>query len=196
MRYGPPHRPTMSYRKTATSDIDLANAGDVTAARRLLHGAERRVWRDAGYQGVGKRPENNGGAVDWRVALKPGKRRALAPDSAAAACERARASVRAKVEHPFLYLKRRFGCARVRYRGLAKNRQRIRASAGLHQPDDRRAPSGAGVRRKRPIRAVRKPPGGLENHRRDIETGGSEPQWRFPKSHRASGILPPHNQAA
>ncbi len=73
-------------------------------SKKRVHGAERRVWGDAGYQGVGKRPENNGGAVDWRVALKPGKRRALAPDSAAAACERARASVRAKVEHPFLYL--------------------------------------------------------------------------------------------
>ena len=60
--------------------------------------------------------------MDWRVALKPGKRRALAPDSAAAACERARASVRAKVEHPFLYLKRRFGYAKVRYRGLARQR--------------------------------------------------------------------------
>ena len=108
-----------------------ANAGDVTAAHRLLHGAERRVWGDAGYQGVGKRPENDGGAVDWRVAMKPGKRRALAPDSAAAACERARASVRAKVEHPFLYLKRRSGYARVRYRGLAKNRQRIALLLGF-----------------------------------------------------------------
>ena len=108
-----------------------ANAGDVVAAHRLLHGAERRVWGDAGYQGVGKRPENDGGAVDWRVALKPGKRRALAPDSAAAACERAKASVRAKVEHPFLYLKRRFGYARVRYRGLAKNRQRIALLLGF-----------------------------------------------------------------
>ncbi len=108
-----------------------ANVSDVTAAHRLLHGAERRVWGDAGYQGVGKRPENDGGAVDWRVALKPGKRRALAPDSAAAACERARASVRAKVEHPFLYLKRRFGYAKVRYRGLAKNRQRIALLLGF-----------------------------------------------------------------
>ena len=108
-----------------------ANVSDVTAADRLLHGAERRVWGDAGSQGVGKRPENNGGAVDWRVALKPGLRRALAPDSAAAACERARASVRAKVEHPFLYLKRRFGYARVCHRGLAKNRQRIALLPGF-----------------------------------------------------------------
>ena len=46
-------------------------------------------------------------------------------------CERAKASVRAKVEHPFLYLKRRFGYAKVRYRGLAKNRQRIALPPGF-----------------------------------------------------------------
>ncbi len=39
--------------------------------------------------------------------------------------------MRAKVEHPFLYLKRRFGYARVRYRGLAKNRQRIALLPGF-----------------------------------------------------------------
>ena len=37
------------------------------------------------------------------------------------AAERCKASVRAKVEHPFLYVKRHFGYAKVRYRGLAKN---------------------------------------------------------------------------
>ncbi|MBK8973428.1 MAG: transposase [Hahellaceae bacterium] len=39
--------------------------------------------------------------------------------------EQIKASVRAKVEHPFLYLKRIFGYAKVRYRGLAKNRNRL-----------------------------------------------------------------------
>ncbi len=53
--------------------------------------------------------------------MTTGCRQALA--SAAAACERARASVRARGEHPFLYLKRCFGYARVRYRGLAKNKR-------------------------------------------------------------------------
>ena len=36
-----------------------------------------------------------------------------------------KAPVRAKVEHPFLYVKRRIGCAKVRYRGLAKYTQRL-----------------------------------------------------------------------
>ena len=41
------------------------------------------------------------------------------------------ASVRAKVEHPFLYVKRHFGYAKVRYRGLAKNTQRIALLLGF-----------------------------------------------------------------
>ena len=52
----------------------------------------------------------------------------LAADSAA---ERRKAAGRAKVEHPFLYVKRRFGYAKVRYRGLAKNRERLSLLFGL-----------------------------------------------------------------
>ena len=65
-------------------------------------------WGDAGYQGVDKRPENRGCGVAWQVAMKPGKRRLLDRDGAEAAAEKRKASVRAKVEHPFLYVKRRF----------------------------------------------------------------------------------------
>ncbi len=108
-----------------------AHVGDVTVAHRLLRGGEKRVWADAGYVGVGKRPENAGGSVDWRVAMRPGRRRAQAPDSEAAGRERAQARVRSKVEHPFLYVKQHFGYAKARYRGLAKNRQRIALLLGL-----------------------------------------------------------------
>ena len=34
-------------------------------------------------------------------------------------------SIRAKVEHTFLKVKRQFGYAKVRYRGLAKNQERL-----------------------------------------------------------------------
>ena len=44
---------------------------------------------------------------------------------------RRKAAARAKVEHPFLYVKRRFGYAKVRYRGLAKNRERLSLLFGL-----------------------------------------------------------------
>ena len=58
-----------------------ANAHDVTEAHNLLHGGETQVWCDAGYQGVHKREENLGSEVEWQVAMRPGKRRRLDPES-------------------------------------------------------------------------------------------------------------------
>jgi transposase, IS5 family len=39
--------------------------------------------------------------------------------------EKMKASIRAKVEHPFRVIKRQFGFTKVRYRGLAKNTGQI-----------------------------------------------------------------------
>ena len=108
-----------------------ANVHDVTETHNLLHGGETVVWGDAGYQGVGKRAENLGLGVEWRVAMRPGHRRKLEPGSREALAEKVKASVRAKVEHPFLRLKRLFGYAKVRYRGLAKNAERLALLFGL-----------------------------------------------------------------
>ena len=108
-----------------------ANAHDVTEAHNLLHGGETQVWCDAGYQGVHKRDENLRREVEWQVAMRPGKRRKLDPGSEEALAERCKASVRAKVEHPFLKMKRVFGYAKVRYRGLAKNTERLALLIGL-----------------------------------------------------------------
>ena len=108
-----------------------ANVSDVATAHAVLHGGEEVVHGDAGCQGVGKRPENRDAEVDWRTAMKPGKRRRLDKSGPEEAAEKRKASVRAKVEHPFLYLKRHFGYAKVRYRGLAKNRQRMALLLGF-----------------------------------------------------------------
>ena len=116
-----------------------ANVHDVTQAGNLLHGGEQRVWGDAGYMGVQKRKENLGLDVDWRVAMKPGKRKLLMRGGLEEWAERNKASIRAKslpptrsgVEHPFLDVKRHFGYAKVRYRGLAKNTERVALLLGL-----------------------------------------------------------------
>ena len=108
-----------------------ANAHDVTETHNLLHGGETVVWGDAGYQGVHKREEDRGLEVEWRVAMRPGRRRQLDPESPEAVAERAKASVRAKVEHPFLRVKRLFGYWKVRYRGLVKNTERLALLFGL-----------------------------------------------------------------
>jgi IS5 family transposase len=100
-----------------------ANVNDVTQGHRLLHGEEVVVFADAGYQGSIKRPEATG--VDWHVAMRPGKRRALNKNSPWGSlldkAEQLKASVRAKVEHPFRVIKCQFGFTKVRYKGLAKN---------------------------------------------------------------------------
>lgn len=104
-----------------------ANVNDVTMAGALLHGDEEAAFGDAGYQGVHKRPEAAG--PTWHVAMRPGKRRKLnpfiEPDFVAERVEKMKASIRAKVEHPFRVLKRQFGFTKVRYRGLKKNTAQI-----------------------------------------------------------------------
>ncbi len=69
--------------------------------------------------------------MEWQVALWPRQRQRLAPGSAAAVAERRKAVIRAKVEHPILYVKRHFDYAKVRYRGLAKKRNRFCLLFGL-----------------------------------------------------------------
>lgn len=102
-----------------------ANVNDVTQAAALVHGEETDVFADAGYQGVAKRDEVQDINANWHVAMRPGKRRALDKDSPMGAVldklEHVKASIRAKVEHPFRVIKRQFGHVKVRYRGLAKN---------------------------------------------------------------------------
>jgi IS5 family transposase len=104
-----------------------ANVNDVTQAGGLLHGQEQVAFGDAGYRGVAKRAEAQG--PEWHVAMRQGERRELNPflpgQSEALALEKWKASVRAKVEHPFRVLKRQFGYVKVRYRGLRKNTAQI-----------------------------------------------------------------------
>jgi len=106
-----------------------ANVNDVTQGAALLHGEEEVVFADAGYRGIDKRDEAKDLEVTWHVSMQPGKRRALNPknrrDRLLEKVEKLKASVRAKVEHPFRVIKQQFGYAKVRYRGLAKNTARL-----------------------------------------------------------------------
>ena len=69
--------------------------------------------------------------MEWQVAMRPGRRRMPDPGSEEAMAEKAKASVRAKVEHPFLRIKGLFGYVKVRYRGLMKNTQRLALLFGM-----------------------------------------------------------------
>ena len=97
---------------------------DVIEANSLVRPSDRDVFADAGYQGAVKRPDARDD-VTWHIAMRPGKRRTLdlakPMDALTEQMERVKAGIRARVEHPFRVLKRQFGHAKVRYRGLAKN---------------------------------------------------------------------------
>ena len=93
-----------------------------TQAHALVHGNEADIYADAGCQGVAKREEVQDIEASWHIAMRPGKRRALDKQSPLGAIldkiEQLKASIRAKVEHPFLVIKRQFGHTKARYRGL------------------------------------------------------------------------------
>jgi len=111
-----------------------ANVGDVTQAHALLHGDEEVAFGDAGYQGVEKRKENRDTEVRWHVAMKRGQRKALSATQWGRLIEQAekiKASLRAKVEHPFHVVKNLFKHRKARYRGLAKNEVQLFAMFGL-----------------------------------------------------------------
>lgn len=111
-----------------------ANVHDITQAQALLHGEETDVFGDAGYQGVEKREENLELPVTWHIAMRPGKRKELPKTEEGELqefIEQTKASIRAKVEHPFHVVKNLFRHRKTRYKGLPKNTAQLLSLFGL-----------------------------------------------------------------
>jgi IS5 family transposase len=106
-----------------------ASVSDVHMLPELLHGDEKKVWGDAGYQGQAEAIHAAApGAQDMtsrRVKTKAGV------DELEKRKNRTKSRVRAKVEWPFHVLKRIFGFTKVRYRGLKKNHEWLCAAFAL-----------------------------------------------------------------
>lgn len=105
-----------------------ANVADVTQTHTLLHGKERTVFGDAGYTGADKREELKDKRIDWHIAERRCRVKAMPEGElkdVTVWLEHLRAKVRARVEHPFRVIKQQFGFQKVRYRGLAKNGAQI-----------------------------------------------------------------------
>ena len=116
--------------------VTAANVADITKTAQLLHGQETQVHADAGYTGVEKRAEITAlhRTIDWQIAGKRGRIKKMeeGPEKETLkAAEKAKASVRAFVEHPFHILKNLFRHRKVRYRGLAKNGHQLHTLFGL-----------------------------------------------------------------
>jgi transposase, IS5 family len=95
----------------------------------LLHGEEREVWGDGGYQGqteVIREIAPEAQDMTCRRTQDQGK-----VDQEARRKNRTKSKVRAKVEWPFRILKRVFGFTQVRYRGLKKNHEWLLAAFAL-----------------------------------------------------------------
>ncbi len=116
--------------------VTAANVSDITKTAELLHGQEQHVHADAGYTGVEKREEIVAleRKIDWQIARKRGQIKTMvegAEKETLKAVEKAKASVRAFVEHPFHILKNLFRHRKVRDRGRAKNVHQLYTLFGL-----------------------------------------------------------------
>ena len=106
-----------------------ANVADSMVLPNLLHGNETRVWGDQAYRG--QRAVIKEHAPKARDFTNRRYRHRGVVDEVERAKNRTKSKVRAKVEHAIGVIKRVFGFAKVRYRGLKKNAHRLLVACAL-----------------------------------------------------------------
>jgi IS5 family transposase len=112
-----------------SASVTAANVHDSQQLANLLHGDETRLYGDSAYANqkealAAKAPKAKDFTNKRAYRNKPLTERDKQVN-------RTKSQTRAKVEHPFLTLKRIWGFAKVRYRGLAKNANRVFAMLAL-----------------------------------------------------------------
>lgn len=109
--------------------VTPANVADATVLPELLHGEETRVWGDQGYRGqtevIRECAPQAQDCTHRRYRFK------YYTDEVEREKNRVKSTVRSKVEHVFGVMKLKFGFVKVRYRGLAKNANRLFATCAL-----------------------------------------------------------------
>ena len=112
-----------------TALVTPAHVADATVLPDLLHGEETRVWGDQGYRGqtdvIRECAPQAQDCTHRRYRFKH------YTDEVERAKNRVKSTVRSKVEHVFGVIKLKFGFVKVRYRGLAKNANRLFATCAL-----------------------------------------------------------------
>ena len=131
--------------------VTSANVNDVVETSKLLTEEEERVYGDSGYQGAEKREDavrrnKQGKKIQYKINCKPSeiKKHSVRSQGQLRRREREKSSIRAKVEHIFAIVKRLFRFRKTRYRGLAKQVQKLNmlfALANLYQADKRGLPA-------------------------------------------------------
>jgi len=121
-----------------------AATADITQLEELLHGEESTLYGDQAYWKEADRQQFEAAGVRYRMNRRPAGRQPLSDYWRR--INRARSRTRARGEHPFHVVKRLWGFAKVRYRGLAKNLARAQtmfALANLYSVRYQLMPAGA-----------------------------------------------------
>lgn len=114
-----------------STSVTAGNVHDSQELPNLLRGDETRVYGDSAYRGKNQRERLRQIAPHAKDFTNRRSYRNRPLSEADCQTNRRKSSVRAKVEHPFLLLKRIWGFAKVRYRGLAKNANRAFAMLAM-----------------------------------------------------------------
>lgn len=106
-----------------------ANVHDSLVLPELLHGEETRVWGDQAYRGQSEVIQQvSPKAKDCTHRRYRYQDRVDEPERER---NRTKSKIRSRVEHVFGVMKLKFGFVKVRYRGLAKNANRLFATCAL-----------------------------------------------------------------
>ena len=115
-----------------TVTATAANVHDVDEVPNLIREDDEVMYGDSGYLGVENRKEiaedEHLSSIDYRIAKRPSSQKttnAFQGFNWEKYIEHRKSSVRCKVEHAFLVVKRDFGYRKARYRGLKKNLNRF-----------------------------------------------------------------------
>ncbi len=122
---GVDHQSKLVHSIVATA----ANVHDSQVLGDLLHGDEQVVWGDSAYVGQTDVIQACAPSAVDRTQLRAGRNKPLTARDRQ--WNRSRSRIRARVEHPFRIMKCQFGFVKVRYRGIAKNANRIFVALGL-----------------------------------------------------------------
>ncbi len=114
-----------------SASVTAANVHDSHEIENLLHGNESRLYGDSAYRGKAQRERLKAIAPKAKDFTNKRAYRNAPLSETDKTTNRRKSSIRSKVEHPFLMLKRLWGFAKVRYRGLLKNANRAFAMLAM-----------------------------------------------------------------